>query len=148
MNLRKNKVGDSRIKGNVSRKAQLRMFITWALPAVCTIAAAGTPVYAVGVATAGPRHLPISSLWGEEDDKSYKRLLQTEVQTTTATVTDEVHDDHDHTEEEEGGHDDHKDELIDYAEVSCRLPHLVHLLPHVVINLYEYMHWPPSLATV
>ena len=132
MNLRKNKVGDCRIKGIMSRKTQLRMFISWALPAFCTVAAAaGTPVYSVGVATAGPKPHPASSssLWRANDDKSYKRLLQeTEVQTAaTAEVHEDDHEDHDHTDEE--GHDDHKDELIDHAEVSadCHICFLSHM---------------------
>ena len=122
MNLRKNKVGDCRIKGIMSRKTQLRLFISWALPAFCTVAAAaGTPVYSVGVATAGPNPHPASSSssWRANDDKPYNRLLQeAEVQSSaTAEVHEDDHDDHDHTDEE--GHDDHKDELTDHVEVSA-----------------------------
>jgi hypothetical protein len=155
IHLRKNKVGDCRISGNVSRKTQLRMFISWALPAFCTIAAAGTPAYAVGVdaATASPKALTSSSsLWGADDDKSYKRLLQaTETEVQTAATTEEVHDDHDHTEaEEEMGHDDHKDELIDidHAEVSCSLPHLMHLFSCHQLVCIDFPSPFPFLAPI
>ena len=92
----------------------LKLFISSAVPAICTLASAETPAvhHSFGVAVASPS----SSLWRAEDDKSYNynnRLLQeVDVQTTTATVeVDEDHDDHDHEEEEEG-HDEHKDELV------------------------------------
>ena len=105
---RKQKVGDCRIKGIMSRKTQLKMFLSWAVPAICTIASAETPAYSFGVATA-THPASSSSLLRAEDDKSYNRLLQeaAEVQTVVALEVDE--DDHDHDEEE---HDDHKDELV------------------------------------
>ncbi len=92
----------------MSRKTQLKLFLSWAVPAFCTIASAETPAHSFGVATAN-QAAPSASLWHAEDDKSYKRLLQeAEVQAVVAVEADEDHDDHDHDEE---GHDDHKDEL-------------------------------------
>jgi len=107
---RRHKVGDCRIKGIMSRKTQLKLFLSWAVPAICTIVAAETPARSFGVATATHPVSSSSSLWHAENDKSYNRLLQeVEVQTVVAIEVDEDHDDHDHDEE---GHEDHKDDVV------------------------------------
>ena len=111
LRLRKQKVADARIKGNVSKKTELRLFIGWALPAlVLAIAAAATPVYSVGVATSGPKSpLASSSSSGAADvvyDKSRFSVLR-----FLQGIDVVVHEDHDDHHEEE-----HEDEL--HLEVS------------------------------
>ncbi len=112
---RKQKVGDCRIKGIMSRKTQLKLLLSWAVPAFCTIVAAETPARSFGVATATHPASSSSSLWHAENDKSYNRLLQeVEVQTVVAVEVDEDHDDHDHDDHDhdEEGHEDHKDDVV------------------------------------
>lgn len=110
------------------------MFISWAVPAaICTIAAAETPVHSFGVATAS-HPASSSSLWLAEDDKSYNRLLQeAEIQTSVAIDVDEDHDhdeeghevdeEHDEHDHDEEGHDDHKDDLA-VVSSDCRIHNL------------------------
>ena len=127
----------------------LKLFISLAVPAICTLASAETPAvhHSFGVTVASPS----SSLWRAEDDKSYNynnRLLQeVDVQTTTATVeVDEDHDDHDHEEEEEG-HDEHKDELVVVSYEMNTNPAMSHQLislrldknSHIICLLFHFV---------
>ncbi len=94
----------------MSRKTQLKLFLSWAVPAFCTIASAESPAHSHSFGVATATHPASSSLWRAEDDKSYNRLLQeVDVQAAVAVEADEDHDDHDHDEE---GHDDHKDVAV------------------------------------